>query len=63
MPIYIDKDAILTMFKSTYRNSYLRGDEIAKIIEIRYGQQEQKSGAYARDSQSGRPLQDSLPED
>ena len=28
MPIYIDKDAILTMFKSTYRNSYLRGDEI-----------------------------------
>ena len=63
MPIYIDKDAILTMFKSTYRNSYLRGDEIAKIIEIRYGQQEQKSAAYAGNSKSSGLLQDGLPED
>jgi hypothetical protein len=51
------------MFKSTYRNSYLRGDEIARIIELRYGQQEQKSAAYARDGKIGRPLQDGLPED
>ena len=63
MPIYIDKDAILTMFKSTYRNSYLRGDEIAKIIEIRYGQQEQKSATYAGNSKSSGLLQDGLPED
>jgi hypothetical protein len=51
------------MFKSTYRNSYLRGDEIARIIEIRYGQQEQKSAAYAGNSKSSGLLQDGLPED
>ena len=50
------------MFKSTYRNSYLRGDEIARIIEIRYGQ-EQKSAAYAGNSKSSGLLQDGLPED
>ena len=63
MAVYIDIDAVVTMFKSTYRNSYLRGDEIARIIELRYGQQEQKSAAYARDSKNSRPLQDCLPED
>ena len=61
--VYIDIEAVITMFKSTYRNSYLRGDEVAKIIEMRYGQQEQKSTAYARDSKGSRPLQDGLPED
>jgi AICAR transformylase/IMP cyclohydrolase PurH len=61
--VYIDIQSVITMFKSTYRNSYLRGDEIAKIIEMRYGQNDQKSPAYARDSKSNRPLQDGLPED
>jgi hypothetical protein len=61
--VYIDIEAVITMFKSTYRNSYLRGDEIARIIELRYGQQEQKSSAYARDSKSSGLLQDGLPED
>ena len=61
--VYIDIQAVITMFKSTYRNSYLRGDEVAKIIEMRYGQQEQKSATNARDSKSSRPLQDGLPED
>jgi len=61
--VYIDIDSVITMFKSTYRNSYLRGDEIAKIIEIRYGQQEQKSAAYAGNSKSSGLLQDGLPED
>ena len=61
--VYIDIEAVITMFKSTYRNSYLRGDEIARIIELRYGQQDQKSAAYARDSKDSRPLQDGLPED
>ena len=61
--VYIDIEAVITMFKSTYRNSYLRGDEIAKIIELRYGQQEQKSSSHARDSKSIRPLQDGLPKD
>jgi len=42
MAVYIDIDAVITMFKSTYRNSYLRGDEIAKIIELRYGQKSDK---------------------
>jgi len=61
--VYIDIEAVITMFKSTYRNSYLRGDEIARIIELRYGQQEQKSSAYARDGKSSGLLQDGLPED
>ena len=61
--VYIDIEAVITMFKSTYRNSYLRGDEIAKIIELRYGQQDQKSSAYARDSKGNRLLSDGLPED
>jgi hypothetical protein len=61
--VYIDIDSVITMFKSTYRNSYLRGDEIARIIEIRYGQQEQKSAAYAGNSKSSGLLQDGLSED
>jgi len=61
--VYIDIEAVITMFKSTYRNSYLRGDEIARIIELRYGQQEQKSFSYARDGKSSGLLQDGLPED
>jgi hypothetical protein len=61
--VYIDIEAVITMFKSTYRNSYLRGDEIARIIELRYGQQEQKSSAYAGNSKGSGLLQDGLPED
>ena len=61
--VYIDIEAVITMFKSTYRNSYLRGDEIAKIIELRYGQQNQKSSAYATNSKSGGRIEDGLPED
>jgi hypothetical protein len=63
MPVFIDIDAVITMFKSTYRNSYLRGDEIARIIGLRYGQQEQKSSSYARNGQNSGQLQDGLPED
>jgi hypothetical protein len=61
--IYIDVESVITMFKSTYRNSYLRGDEIARIIELRYGQQEQKSSAYAGNSKGSGLLSDGLPED
>jgi hypothetical protein len=47
--VYIDIEAVITMFKSTYRNSYLRGDEIARIIELRYGQKgDQKPTTDAR---------------
>jgi hypothetical protein len=63
MAVFIDIEAVITMFKSTYRNSYLRGDEIARIVELRYGQQEQKSGTYARNSQNSGQFQDGLPED
>lgn len=42
MANYIDVEAVKTMFQSTYRNSYLRGDEIARILEIRFGQQSQQ---------------------
>jgi len=42
MPAYIDLEAVKTMFQSTYRNSYLRGDEVAKILEIRFGQKSDK---------------------
>jgi hypothetical protein len=63
MPSYIDINAVITMFKSTYRNSYLRGDEIARIIELRYGQKDQKSIVNATNSKSSGFLQDGLPED
>jgi hypothetical protein len=64
MSTYIDISAVITMFKSTYRNSYLRGDEVAKILEIRYANQsQQKSTTNARNGKSGGPLQDGLPED
>lgn len=39
MTNYIDLQQLIVMFKSTYRNSYLRGDEVAKILEVRFGQQ------------------------
>ena len=40
MAQYIDLDSLIVMFKSTYANSYLRGGEIAKILEVRFGKQE-----------------------
>jgi hypothetical protein len=63
MAVFIDIDAVITMFKSTYRNSYLRGDEIARIVELRYGQQEQKSSSYATNSKNSGRVSDGLPED
>jgi hypothetical protein len=64
MSTYIDISAVITMFQSTYRNSYLRGDEVAKILEIRYANQDQqKSTANARNGKSSGLLQDGLPED
>jgi hypothetical protein len=63
MTNYIDLQQLIVMFKSTYRNSYLRGDEIAKILEIRFGSQDQKSAAYARNRQNSGHLPDGLPED
>ena len=63
MTSYIDLEQLIVMFKSTYRNSYLRGDEIAKILEIRFGQQEQKSSSYARNGKGSGLLQGGLPED
>ncbi|CAB5079667.1 hypothetical protein UFOVP146_70 [uncultured Caudovirales phage] len=63
MASYIDLEQLIVMFKSTYRNSYLRGDEIAKILEVRFGQQDQKSAAYARNRQGSGLLSDGLPED
>lgn len=63
MKSYIDLEQLIVMFKSTYRNSYLRGDEIAKILELRFGQQDQKSATNARNSKNSGFLQDGLPED
>lgn len=63
MPVFIDIDAVKIMFQSTYRNSYLRGDEVAKILEIRFGGQEQKSAAYARNSKDSGQVSGGLPED
>lgn len=63
MKSYIDLEQLIVMFKSTYRNSYLRGDEIARILEVRFGQQDQKSAAYAGNRKDSGFLQDGLPED
>jgi hypothetical protein len=63
MKSYIDLEQLIVMFKSTYRNSYLRGDEVAKILEVRFGQQEQKQATNAGNNKDSRFLQDGLPED
>jgi hypothetical protein len=63
MKSYIDLEQLIVMFKSTYRNSYLRGDEIAKILEVRFGQQDQKQNVNAGNRQSSGFIQDGLPED
>ena len=42
MTNYIDLEQLIVMFQTTYRNSYLRGDEVAKILDIRYGQNSDK---------------------
>jgi hypothetical protein len=39
---FIDIETIITMFRTTYRNSHLRGDEIARIIEVRYGREDEE---------------------
>jgi hypothetical protein len=54
MTKFIDIEAIITMFKSTYKNSYLRGDEVARIIEVRYGREDEEeskvNASYRLDS-------------
>ena len=52
MAIYIDLEELKILMGSTYRNSTLRGDEWIRILNIRYGQQEQKSSSYAKDGKS-----------
>ena len=54
MATFIDIDAVITMFKSTYRNSYLRGDEVAKILDIRYGNKDQKPTVNATNNKDSR---------
>ena len=39
------------MFKTTYVHIYLRGDEIARILQVRYGEESQKPITYATDSE------------
>lgn len=63
MPTYIDIEAVKLMFNTSYRFSTLRGDEIAKILEIRFGQGHKKPITDARNSKSSGLLQDGLPED
>jgi hypothetical protein len=50
--IFVDIETIILMFKTTYVNSYLRGDEIARILQVRYGQEKQKQTTNARDSET-----------
>ena len=54
MTKYIDIETLMTMFRSTYKNSYLRGDEIARILEVRYGREDEEqskvNAAYRQDS-------------
>ena len=63
MAIYIDLEELKILMGSTYRHSTLKGDEWIRILNIRYGQQDQKSAAYAKNSKDSGFLQDGLPED
>jgi hypothetical protein len=61
MSIFIDLDAVKTMFSSTYRNSYFNGNEIAKILEVRYGKEEQKQTFNATNSNNSGQISGSIP--
>jgi hypothetical protein len=63
MAIFIDIEELERIFNTSYYNSTLRGPEIARIIRIRFGQQEQKSAVNARNSKGSGFIQDGLPED
>ena len=48
MPQYVDLETLIVMFKTSYKHSTLRGDEIARILEVRFGKdtpEKQKSDA------------------
>jgi hypothetical protein len=49
---YIDIDSIILMFKTTYVNSRLTGEEIARILEIRFGSEIKKPSVNARNSET-----------
>ena len=48
---FIDIQTLITMFKTTYAHSYLRGDEIARILQVRYGEESQNPITHATDSE------------
>jgi hypothetical protein len=50
--IFVDIETLILMFKTTYFNSQLTGAEIARILEVRYGQEKQKPITHARDSET-----------
>lgn len=55
MPQYVDLETLIVMFKTSYKHSTLRGDEIARILEVRFGKDAaEKPKTDANNSQSNR---------
>lgn len=34
---FIDVQTLIVMFSTTYKNSVLKGDEVARILQVRFG--------------------------
>jgi hypothetical protein len=39
---YIDIETLIVMFSTTYKNSILKGEEVARILEVRYGREDEE---------------------
>ena len=56
MAKYIDVTTLIVMFSTTYKNSKLSGEEIAKILQARFGDESsEESKAHASDRSINRP--------
>ena len=56
MAKYIDVSTLIVMFNTTYKNSKLSGEEIANILQIRYGDESsEESKAHASYRSTDRP--------
>jgi|GEM_PF-2543735 len=63
MPTYIDVEDVAIIFETSYYKSTLSGPEVARILRIRFGQQDKKPNVNARNGKSSGFIQDGLPED
>ena len=63
MPTFIDAESIAKMFETSYPRSTFTGNEIARIIRTRYGQESNKPKTHATNSQNSGQVQGAFSDD